>query len=291
MNRGASTGPADEALLERAFKKLPMLGSIAQWRISPLAGGHANRSWLLAAEDRKLVLRVPVEDTRALGVERTAEWVAIEAAARAGLAPRIVHFDGVSGVLVSEYVEGRLWSRADAHDAAAVSRLAQRLRTLHGLGPPAGVRRLEYTELIRGYRRSLAGRPRRSGEGHEALAAEADRRLAGIGAGSRVRALCHNDLHHRNIIEGRALMLIDWEYAAAGDPMFDLASFACYHDLEAHERRHLLDAYASDNAAQAPGVFAHYCWIFDYMHLLWLDLTDNDAPLRARLLQRLAAGV
>jgi thiamine kinase len=278
---------ADAELLERAFARLPMLGGVAGWDLSPLEGGHANRSWLLAGRGHKLVLRVPVEDTRALGVERDAELAAIEAAAHAGIAPRIVEFDASSGLLLSEYVEGRLWSRADAHDPAAVARLAQRLRTLHGVEPPARARHLEYARLIGDYRMGLARQSPRSAGSYRALAADADRHLAAIAAGRRVRALCHNDLHHRNIIEGRALVLIDWEYAAVGDPMFDLASIACYHDFEAHERRHLVEAYFAQRDALPAGVFAHYCWIFDYMHLMWLDLTDNDAPLRARLLERL----
>jgi thiamine kinase len=279
---------ADELLLARAFAAVPMLGGAARWRVTALTGGLQNRSWLLTAADAKLVLRMPVHDSGVLGVDRAGERAAIEAAAGIGLAPQLIHFDVTTGMMVSEYVEGRIWSRAEAHDASAVSRLAQRLRALHELELPEGVRRLDYAQLIRDYRRSLETRKRWLGERNDTLVAGADQRLAAIAAAPRAHALCHNDLHHRNILDGRELWLIDWEYAAAGDPMFDLASFACYHDLEVHECRHLLEAYARKPAAQLAEFFPHYCWVFDYMHLLWLDLAGSDGALRSRLLERLA---
>jgi thiamine kinase-like enzyme len=277
----------DAILLDRAFASLPMLGSIAHWQVTALAGGSMNRSWLLATTDCKLVLRVPVGDTRELGVDRRGERVAIECAAQAGLAPQLVYFDDASGLMLSRFVEGRPWERGDAHIAQCVARLAARLRRLHELEPPKGARRLEYSTLIADYRRSLAARPEPRTRSSSALDGEADRRLLSAGATARVQALCHNDVHHRNVIEGESLWLIDWEYAAVGDPLYDLASFACYHDLDAIERIGLLEAYAPGAAPALTSSFDEHCWLFDYLHLLWLELTAADAADRQRLMQRL----
>ncbi len=124
--------------------------------------------------------------------------------------------------------------------------------------------------------------PARAHQERAVLEPQADRRLAELALHPRERTLCHNDVHHRNIIDGRALMLIDWEYAAVGDPMFDLASFACYHDLDAAERLHLIESYAPRAAAVLAQSFDNYCWLFDYMHLLWLELTASDTVACAR---------
>jgi thiamine kinase-like enzyme len=279
---------ADELVLERAFTALPMLGAIARWRITPFEGGFANRSWLLAAADAKLVLRVPVHDTRALGVDRTGERIAIGAAAAMQLAPRLIYFEVTTGLMLSEYVEGHLWSRADAHDARCVARLAERLQVLHTLALPAGARQLDFAELVASYRASLAARNGARSQERSVLEPQADRRLAELALHPRKRALCHNDVHHRNIIDGPALKLVEWEYAAVGDGMFDLASFACYHDLNAAERMHLIESYAPLEAAVLAQSFDNYCWLFDYMHLLWLELSASDAAACGRLMQRLA---
>lgn len=281
----------DDLLLEHAFAALPMLGAAARWRITPLAGGFANRSWLLAAADAKLVLRVPVRDTRVLGVDRTGERIAIETAASIGLAPALIYFEVTTGLMLSEYIEGHPWSLAQARDPGCIARFAERLNALHTLALPAGARQLDYAELLQRYRTSLAAESGVRVQERVALEPEADRRLAELALHPRERTLCHNDVHRQNIIDGHALTLVDWEYAAVGDGMFDLAAFACYHDLDAAARTHLLESYAPRAAAVFAEVFDNYCWLFDYMHLLWLELSTRDATECARLAQRLAGGI
>jgi len=278
-----------EILLDRALAALPTLRSIPRSQITALAGGSVNRSWLLAAADGKLVLRVPVMDTRVLGIERRGERAAIETAAQAGLAPHLVYFDDATGLMLSRHVEGRLWERRDAHDARCVARLAARLRLLHEIEPPGGARRLEYVRLIADYRRSLGARREMGARASGPLDSQADRLLASTGATGRGPVLCHNDVHHRNIIDGQSLWLIDWEYAAVGDRLYDLASFACYHDLDANERIGLLEAYAPGEAPALTRSFDEHCWLFDYVHLLWLELTAAGAADCQRLVQRLTA--
>ena len=55
---------------------------------------------------------------------------------------------------------------------------------------------------------------------------------------------CHNDLLRANFIDdGDRLWIIDWEYAAMGDPAFDLGNFAVHHQLTDDEETVLLHAY------------------------------------------------
>ena len=278
---GVMRSATDELLLERAFAALPMLGSSSRWRVTALPGGIANRSWLLAAPDCKLTLRIPLRDTGELGVDRAGERAAMEVAANAGLAPELLYFNVATGLMLSKYLDGRTWEQADAHDPSSVVRLADRLRRLHALKPPADARRLEYPALIASYRRILAARGDPPPRASAPLDEKADRLLAGLAASGHPRALCHNDLHHRNIVDGKSFWLIDWEYAASGDRMYDLASFACYHDLDAGERSQLLEAYAPDVATTLARSFDDYCWLFAYLHLLWLEITASTGKSAA----------
>jgi thiamine kinase-like enzyme len=56
--------------------------------------------------------------------------------------------------------------------------------------------------------------------------------------------LCHNDLLPANLIDdGARLWLVDWEYAGAGHPLFDLANASANVGLADDQERVLLKAY------------------------------------------------
>ena len=56
--------------------------------------------------------------------------------------------------------------------------------------------------------------------------------------------LCHNDLLNANLIDdGTRIRIVDWEYAAMGDPWFDLGNLAVNHDLDADAEVALLAAW------------------------------------------------
>ena len=82
--------------------------------------------------------------------------------------------------------------------------------------------------------------------------------------------LCHNDVHHLNVIDGDSLRLIDWEYAGVGEPLFDLASVSVYHRYRRSQRERLLSAYAAPSGAVSWQRLELACWLFDYIRDLWL---------------------
>ncbi|HZF17828.1 MAG TPA: phosphotransferase [Steroidobacteraceae bacterium] len=285
----AGQAAIDATLLDRAFAALPMLGPRTGWQCTPMTGGIANRSWRIEAPGGRMVLRVPIQDTADLGVDRAGERAAVEAATAAGIAPPLIYFDAASGLMLSEFVAGRTWTHADAHDPKCLERLGARLKLLHALAPPADARRLAYAELIPQYRerRDERAAPQPASSGR--FDTEADRRLKATAKAQIPGVLCHNDVHRRNLIDGKSLWLVDWEYAAVGDGLYDLASFACYHDIDAAERRILVTAYEARGTRQLTAALADYGWLFDYLHLLWLELTATDPAGQARLLERLGA--
>src|SRR6185436_20181294 len=55
---------------------------------------------------------------------------------------------------------------------------------------------------------------------------------------------CHNDLLPANLIDvAGGLRVIDWEYAAMGDPYFDLGNFAANLELDAESAGRFLECY------------------------------------------------
>ena len=62
---------------------------------------------------------------------------------------------------------------------------------------------------------------------------------------------CHNDLLPANLIDdGARVWLIDWEYAAMGDPWFDLGNLAENNELSESAERRLLELYFGEPRAE-----------------------------------------
>ena len=225
---------AVRAVLEAFAAGREMLAAGA--RIERLAGGLSNRTWLAASATGELVVRLGGAHDLHLAVDRVGERQVLAAAHALGFGPRVVHVDARHGVLVTERIAGRTWSRADARSASGIERIGARLKGLHAAPPPRSVRRVDICDAIAHYleRRDLP-------EGPVTHAALADLvRWALGGYRPLPAALCHHDLHHLNIIDAEPLMFVDWEYAGVGDPLIDLAAVACYHDFDESQRAALL---------------------------------------------------
>jgi thiamine kinase len=271
----------------------------------PLAGGLTNRAWRVTSGESDWVLRLGGSRDAALAIDRRAERVAVRAAAARGLAPRCVHAAVERGVLVLEYVPGVAWSRATARSGEGVARIGAWLRELHSGPVPAGLPAVDPRTTIPGY----LGRPfAAAGPVPRAtLVQRAGEALRGYVP--RARAFCHHDVHHLNVVETGAavaptadcaaagripggaagrLLLLDWEYAGAGDPALDLAGYAVYHDLDDHARANLLSAYGP---AVTPAELDRACEVFDCLQALWHDAAGSwdrlDAEPRRALVGRL----
>ena len=159
---------------------------------------------------------------------------------------------------------------------------------LHGLTLPSGLRQVDFTKSLRSYRGSLRGIVSERTARHAAFVRH---ELRSMGP----PVLCHNDLHHSNLLESAGgLLAIDWEYAGVGHRVMDLAGYAAYHDLDDTGSALLLDAYSAGGAAIAPGALDHARWLFEAVWLAWLELrrrleageSDEQAATRRRLTDR-----
>jgi len=188
---------------------------------SRLDGGLASRSYRVKRNGGLFVLRIDKPEAARLGLNRAAEHAVIRAVAGAGLGPGAVYCEPDAGVLLRPFIPGRPWTRDDLLQPENLVRLADRLRRLHDV-PFAGSRFDPVSAAMR-YAEQLG-----SDQARAHL-----QRLRNIHASVEPvePVLCHNDLVCRNILEAGGPVLIDWEFAAPGDPLFDLAVVVQHHDL------------------------------------------------------------
>lgn len=195
----------------------------------PLEGGITNRNYRVSLGDRDYVVRLPGKDTALLGISRDAEHQANAAAASLGIAPAVAV--ALDDCLVTEFVEcetvGAAALRAAPGDVAAA------LRTFHDRGPDLPTR-FWVPELLEDYEAAVRERGGALPDAWDAARDLARRIAAAVPLVSAVP--CHNDLLPANVIRAAArdgrLLLVDWEYAAMGERMFDLGNLSVNNEFD-----------------------------------------------------------
>lgn len=235
--------------------------------VEEIKHGLTNESWLVRTTRDAVVVRVSNRHWASLQIDRIAEALVLEAVGRAGIGPEVVASDVSRGVLVTRYL-GPTCTPEQMTTAAVIGRLGAVYRALHALRAPSDIREVHLPTVIAGYLDTLdtLGETVDATEPHMRDRALA---LATQIAESASLVLCHNDVHHLNLVDREPLRLIDWEYAGLGEPYFDLASVCVYHEYSLQQRALLLQAYAG--AADPSNVerLSKCCWLFEYIRELW----------------------
>ena len=206
----------------------------------PLTGGLSNESATVTDGGRRYVVRFG-RDLPFHHVVRAHEAMAARAAHAAGFAPEVVH--AADGAMVSRFIDARTLAAGDVRaDIARIPALVPRLPD----GMPrhvGGSARLFWPfHVIRDYARTLAaGGSRMAGrlDGFTGTAAALEQAQVPLPI-----VFGHHDFLPANLLDdGARLWIIDFEYAAFGTPMFDLAGLASNAGFSAAESEALLGHY------------------------------------------------
>lgn len=227
-----------------------------QDRLGPLAappvalgGGITNHNFRARFGDHDAVVRIAGAETELLGIDRAAEHVATEAAAKLGIAPAVLAFLPEHTCLVTQFVPGTPVPDAQLRDPPVLPAVARALRAFHEHAPalPAN---FDVAAIARDYL-ALA---RSRGVTPPPAAWDAARLAETIGdalRGHPEHALvpCHDDLLNANVLgDGERVWLVDWEYAGMGDRYFDLGNLSINNGFTDADDRALLAAYWDEPA-------------------------------------------
>ena len=236
--------------------------------IEKLDGGLHNEVYRVSADDSDFVLRLGPKQP---GLpDLSCELSILGSAAEAGIGPDVEFADAERGILLLRFLPGRTWERQDLLVAANLETLSGLLRSVHNL-PVCGTE-LDIAGLAENNLRDLYERDELRDFGSVCYGV-VERRPAMASA-----TCCHNDVVAANLIAGDALRLIDWEWAADNDPMFDLASVIAYHDLESRQVDALLSAYAGNDDSSLREQLREQLRLFDALQWLWLAAREANHP-------------
>jgi thiamine kinase len=229
---GAAKGDADSANDWRArlpgwHTGQPLLA------VAELGSGSGGRVWRVTTQRSSCVYKM--RSPRDVAIDRERQSALQNTAAAHGLAPLQLWQDAVSGDELAEYCAGRTVTDSAFADRKFLRRLAGRIGRLHTVAIPADWRpRADWRfDILRHLNVRLA-RTRNLLSAAEldcarGLLADAPAVLRELGGEQRPLALLHLDIHAGNLLDADELVLLDWDYAALGDPIWDLASMAASH--------------------------------------------------------------
>ena len=236
------------------------LAQIPGWEdasYSELKGGLTNHSWLIELDDRKAVLKVDACPRSEPFSPRSEEARIQMRAAAHGLANKVIHVTNT--LLMTEYVEGTVWSAGCLDVDENLDRLAAALKKLHAL--PLTGRTFDAVGAARKYVANIQG-------------VDVDRARDCL---ARIEAMplpynlccCHNDLVAANILYMPEVRFLDWEYACDNDPFFDIATVVAHHKLAPERAKYLLDAYFDGDGDRWQGQLARQTEFYGSLYWLW----------------------
>ena len=259
---------------------------------APLTGGTANETYRVQTRAGSFVVRFNDPGGAVLGVDRRREALLHDCAARAGLAPRIVASDPEGRFLVTEYLAGVSWRAPDMGDAAHLARLARRLRLLHSLPPPPAPA-FDPAALITRHLARIGAADVDAATDLEPLLARAQCVLAATRLAGRAPCIVHGDLHHSNVLEAGEPHLLDFEYSAVTDPLFDLGCLTAYYP-QALMHADLLLAESGLGPTTTSEMLSEAAWLYTFLSYLWYRafrlharMSADDAAQERALLARL----
>lgn len=279
MAQGISSAGSSSLIPAEALESVP--GYTATACVAALAGGTVNRSFVIETAVGRYFLRLHEDIGVALGADHAREARLQEAAAAAGLAPPLVYADPAHRFAISEFLAGRVWTPADFADLGQLRKLGSALRRVHEVLAPIAAP-FDLPSLLRGFATRIGRDMPAETARLSQLMEQAEERLRLTGSEQRAPTLFHSDPHHSNLIEsvdGRVL-LVDWEYAAVGDPLFDPACVLAYYPAAAPYALPLLESVGLAGRASLENL-GHMAWLYTLLGYVWYRARRLDRPAEA----------
>ena len=187
--------------------------------IKPLLGGMMNQSFIVENDEQKYVLYISTEQANEM-VDRQLEKDNQSIVYNLGLTSKNVYFDTIKGNKINEYIEGSSLDKAETYD---IDKVATLLKNLHA---SKILSRDDYEPFKRFINYENEALSFEQGD-------ETYKHLREIVFNNkdllerRKKTLCHNDAQKSNIVKSDddKYYLIDFEFMANNDPIYDIATF------------------------------------------------------------------
>jgi thiamine kinase-like enzyme len=205
-----------------------VVSKVNDWRgrnvvIQHLSGGLTNTNYKVTVDGSPFFIRVPGQGTELLAIDRNNEYHNTQAAANAGVSPKVLNYFPQYHVMILEFLDGKTMSKDSLSAEGMPTRMAQAIKRLHG-----GDRFFSDFNMFRLTQYYLSLCKERDIKIPDGYLERMDT-VAKIEKAMLAKPLatvpCNNDLLAENYIDdGKQLWLIDYEYSGNNDPTFELGN-------------------------------------------------------------------
>jgi thiamine kinase-like enzyme len=212
--------------------------------VQTLEGGITNRNFRVRFGGDDYVVRLPGKDTDLLGIDRESERLATKQAAELGVAPKVAAMLEDPPCLVTRFVDARAMTSGDLREPGALDQVALALRRFHqsDLRLPTDFHVLD---LVRRYAHVAGSQGAGPPAEHEEWLRIAGQIVSAVSDKAEHQPRPnHNDLLPDNFLAADGqIVIVDWEYAGMGDPLFDLGNFSVNNEFDDAQQERLLETY------------------------------------------------
>ena len=208
--------------------------------ISPLKIDLISQIFLCNFNDIKSVIRVDFDLPNWLKKQRASEFQILNFLKTKTQNQKILYNDFDRGILIREFHEGKEISYSDIRRKENLISLGKEIKKVHEIKID-NVAINNFGNAIENYRDILQNKIKNNcylNQGFkifDSLSCEKEQII-----------FSHNDLNRQNILFNKKYFFIDWEYASANSPYFDLASIISSYDLNDKETDYLLCGYSKN---------------------------------------------
>ena len=203
--------------------------------VSELVGGMMNEAYIVKSSQGKFVYYISTAQANEM-VDRNLEKETQNIAYELGLTSQNVYFDLDSGIKINRFIEGESLNKINEFDYKKVAEL---LFKFHSSSKKASVYYDPLGRLENYKKEALTHTEKFDDEFYDLLKIVEKSRGFLL---SQPLALAHNDAQRSNIVRSLddKYYLIDFEFAANNDPVYDIATFG---NGDALEGKRLLEEY------------------------------------------------
>ena len=186
----------------------------------PLIGGMMNQSYIVNNNGKRYVLYISTKQANEM-VNRPLERDNQRMINELGLTSKNIYFDVNNGIKINEYIEGTSLDKCDSFDSKKVAVL---LKAMHTSGKRSKENYEPFKRFIAYEQEALSFNPKLEDD-YPLLRKQIFDNQNFLEKQEMV--LCHNDAQKSNIVKDltNSYYLIDFEFMANNDPIYDIATF------------------------------------------------------------------
>ena len=188
------------------------------------------------------------------------------------LTPDVLFYDDQSKIIISEEIHGEIFTGSEKREFI-LSGLAKSLATLHSYR----IDSFEHTfqDSLNFYREQI------SDDRGDRIFDKATELYTSLYDRDGIICVCHNDLHPENILIGKRIQFIDWEYASLNLPSFDISYVIEHFGMTEKEIMHFLSEYGFNHRDDGLEVLVLARKLTRYTTLIWLLILNKYYTMNA----------